>query len=68
MNMKNLNEEQKLTLNFIMKESRSEMDLRWKLGKYINSGDLSYLGTSIIDLKKEIDKINKPSASISATS
>jgi len=63
--MKELTKEQKITLNFIIKSAKSEVDLKWKLGKYINNnGDLSFLGTTISDLKKEIKESEKISATI----
>lgn len=56
--------EEKVTLKFILGSSKSEVDLRWKLGKYIENGDVSFLGNKVIDLNKEIKDSKKVSASV----
>lgn len=56
--------EEKITLKFILESSKSEIDLRWKLGKYIENGDVSFLGNKVIDLNKEIKDSEKVSASV----
>jgi hypothetical protein len=39
-----MEEDDKIRLQFILDNTQSDVDLRWKLGKFINNGDLSYLG------------------------
>ena len=59
-----LSEEQKLTLEFIVKHSSSEIDLKWKLNKYIKTGDLSFLGIYVKELNQKIKDLNKPTATV----
>ncbi|CAG7580101.1 MAG: hypothetical protein SLAVMIC_00248 [uncultured marine phage] len=62
--MEHLTREQKLTLNFIIKHSRNELDLKWKLKKYIESGDLSFLGAYKKELDMMVKATKQPSASV----
>lgn len=41
----------KIILNYIIDNSSSEVDLKWKLKRFISSGDVSFLGNSISKLK-----------------
>jgi len=59
-----MNIEDKVTLNYIIKTSKTDIDLRWKLGKYIENGDVSFLGKSIEDLKKEIIDASRVTSSV----
>jgi len=54
-----MDEKTKITLQFILKHSNSEHDLRWKMGKYIDRGDLSFLGTHIQELNKKLKDLDK---------
>jgi hypothetical protein len=40
-----MDDKSKITLQFILDNTNTETDLRWKLGKFIKNGDTSYLGT-----------------------
>lgn len=40
-----MDEISKITLQFIMENATTEIDLRWKLNKFIEKGDTSFLGT-----------------------
>lgn len=53
--------------NFIIESSRDEVDLRWKLGRYIEHGDLSFLGKSISELNMELDKLEEVKKSATIT-
>lgn len=50
--------EERETIKFILDTSRTEIDLRWKLGKFAKSGDVSFLGKDISILKKRIEDIS----------
>lgn len=41
----------KIVLKFIVDNAKSESDLKWKLNKFIERGDVSFLGHSVRDLK-----------------
>lgn len=63
----------KTTLQFIVDKSTSIVDLKWKLGKYIKDGDLSFLGHTIKELNERIhlaesmDKVNSSDIILSIT-
>lgn len=44
-------EKLKIVLNYILENASSDIDLKWKLGKYLQTGDVSFLGNKIIELK-----------------
>lgn len=64
--------EERETIKFILNTSRTEIDLRWKLGKFVKNGDVSFLGKNVSKLnerirkvKSEFEKKNKLSAKVS---
>lgn len=64
--------EERETIKFILDTSRTEIDLRWKLGKFVKNGDVSFLGKNVSKLnerirkvKSEFEKKNKLSAKVS---
>lgn len=63
----------KITLQFIMETAKTEVDLKWKLNKFIESGDVSFLGHSLkqlnyrISLAESMDKVNSVDCIVSIT-
>lgn len=56
-----------ITLKFIVKHSTSLVDLKWKLNKFLESGDVSFLGNLVKELKEEIKKLEDEDKQISHT-
>lgn len=54
---------EKIILEFISKESKSNIDFDWKIKSYLFNGDLSFLGKrkSILDKKLKLNKKIKSS-------
>ena len=50
-----MDDKTRITLQFLMKSAKSDVDLKWKLNKFIDTGDLSFLGHSIKELNKLIE-------------
>ena len=46
----------KITLKFIMNSAKTDIDLKWKMNKFIENGDVSFLGHGIKDLNEQIKK------------
>lgn len=44
----------RVTLQFLMKSSKTMVDLQWKMNKFINNDDVSFLGHGIKQLKEQI--------------
>jgi hypothetical protein len=44
-------EKLKIVINYILENASSDIDLKWKLNKYLQTGDVSFLGNKIIELK-----------------
>jgi len=60
--------EDKETIQFILDDCKSLIDLRWKLSKYVKNGDVSFLGKDKSKLNKRIEDLkdkDKVSAKIS---
>lgn len=54
---------EKIILEFISKESKSNIDFDWKIKSYLFNGDLSFLGKrkAILDKKLKLNKKIKSS-------
>jgi hypothetical protein len=44
----------KITLQYIVDTASSEVDLKWKLNKFITNGDVSFLGHNVKELNQLI--------------
>jgi hypothetical protein len=45
----------KTTIKYILENSTTMVDLKWKLGKFVENGDVSFLGHSVKELNERID-------------
>lgn len=45
----------KVTLQYLMKKSKTIVDLKWKINKFITNGDVSFLGHDVKTLNQLID-------------
>lgn len=48
--------ETKTTLKYLMETCKTTVDLKWKMNKFIDNGDLSFLGNTIKVLNERIDR------------
>jgi hypothetical protein len=46
--------EEQITIQYLIDTSRDCIDLKWKLGKYVSDGDLSFLGHNKKELQEKI--------------
>ena len=44
----------RVTLQFLMKSSKTMVDLQWKMNKFINNDDVSFLGHAVKQLNEQI--------------
>ena len=51
-----MTKEEIITIQYLIDTSRDCIDLKWKLGKYVQNSDLSFLGHNIKELQKKIEK------------
>ena len=61
----------KTTLKYLMETCKTTVDLKWKMNKFIESGDVSFLGNTVkilnarIELAESIEKVNSTDMIIS---
>jgi hypothetical protein len=48
--------EEQTTIQHLIDTSKTCVDLKWKLGKYVATGDLSFLGSNKKELQEKIKK------------
>lgn len=48
--------QEKITIKFLLDNCKTEIDLRWKLKKFVNNGDVSYLGHRQTELNQLIEE------------
>jgi len=61
----------KTTLKYLMETCKTTVDLKWKMNKFIENGDVSFLGNNVkilnqrIELAESIEKVNSTDMIIS---